>query len=392
MAKSERPSSPARPRVALIVETSLISGREILRGISQYVQGSRPWSIYHEPRSLEASAPAWLKKWDGDAVIARVQNQRIADAVNETGLPAVDVLGVVPETGIPLVHVDNEKIGVMAAEHLLERGFRQFAFCGLRDLNWSCQRRDAFAARVEQAGCTWSEYRLPAKTTSDSSWEKQQLRLTAWIDRLPKPVGVMACYDPTGQKVLEACVRCGAEVPGEVAVVGVDNDQTVCEVCNPPLSSVVANHARVGFEAARLLERLMSERQVRRGPTFIEPTGVAARLSTNELAIGDDDVAEALRFIRRRPAKGLTVQDVAGHVSVSQSTLKERFRRLLGRTVHEEILHTRLAEVRRLLTQTDWPLVKVAQQAGFRHQEYMGVVFKRLTGKTPGQYRKETRL
>jgi LacI family transcriptional regulator len=389
MAQRKLAKKGKRPHVALLVETSLISGREILRGISRYMQEHRPWTIYHEPRSLEAAAPAWLKTWRGDGLIVRLHNQHIVDAVQRTGLPVVDVLGVTADAHIPLVHVNNTLIGQTAAKHLLERGLRQFGYCGFAELNWAQQRRQAFVETLAAAGCECRVYRLPFGTRSDSSWETQQERLAAWIQRLPKPVGIMACYDPVGQRVLDACQRAGATVPEQIAVVGVDNDETVCEVCNPPLSSVIANHARVGYQAAALLDRLMHGKKAPARPVYIEPLGVATRLSTNVLAVGDPDVAAALAIIHEQACDGLTVRDVVDHVSISYSALKERFSRVMGRSIHDEIAHTQLKRTQELLAGSELPLRQIAQMAGFRHQEYMGVVFRAKLGKSPGQYRRE---
>ena len=380
-----------RPHVALIVETSLISGRHILRGIARYVRQHGPWALFHEPRSLEASVPRWLKNWQGDGIIARLQTERIATAVVETGLPAVDVLGVVPRSTVPLVHVNDPAIGRMAAEHLLGRGFRHFGYCGLRGPNWSQKRERAFVETVAARGChSTIIYRLAPQSRSDTSWEAQQERLAAWIEKLPKPAGVMACYDPVGQKVLEACRRVDAGVPEQVAVIGVDNDETVCEVCDPPLSSVAANHTHVGYEAAALLDRMMRKRRARKRPIYVDPTGVVTRLSTDVLAVGDEDVATALRVIRQRACDELRVSDIVEHVSISHSALKDRFRRLLGHSMHEEIVRARLERAKELLAETEFSLRAVAHQAGFRHPEYMGVVFRKQVGKTPGQFRKES--
>lgn len=389
MASKTRNSRLDQPHVALIVETSLISGREILRGISRYVREHGRWSIYHEPRSLEASVPGWIKRWQGDGIIARLQTERIAAAVLQTGLPAVDVLGVAACGRVPLVHVDDDAIGRTAAEHLLERGFTEFGWCGFEDVNWSLKRRQAFTETLGVTGRTCHLYAYSSRSRSDSSWEAQQERLAHWVAGLPKPVGILACYDPVGQKVLEACRRAGVAVPEEAAVLGIDNDETVCEVCDPPLSSVAANHYRVGYEAAALLDRMMGGEPPPKSPLYVLPTGVVVRHSTDVLAIGDPDVAAALRYIREHACERMTVRDVVQRVSVSQTALKERFRRLLGRSIHEEILRVRIRRAKDLLAQTDMPLRTVAHRSGFRHQEYMGVVFRRKEGKTPGQYRRE---
>jgi LacI family transcriptional regulator len=378
-----------RRHVALLVETSLISGREILRGISQYARSHGPWTIYHEPRSLEDASPAWLKTWRGDGVIVRLNNRRLADAVLRLKLPTVDVLGVAGDAGIPLVHVNNELIGRAAAEHLLERGLRHFAYCGTAELNWAQERRESFVKAVAAAGCECRIYRLPYAVRSDLSWETQQERLAEWIRRLPKPVGIMACFDPIGQRVLDACQRAGVASPEQAAVVGVDNDETVCEVCNPPLSSVMTNHEQVGYEAAALLDRLMHGRRPPASPIFVAPHGVATRLSSDTLAVGDRDVAAALAMIRDRACDGLSVHDVIKHVSISYSSMKERFQRILGHSIHDEIVRTQLKRAQELLDASNLPLRQVAKLAGFRHQEYMGYVFRKRLEKTPGQYRAE---
>ena len=213
-----------RLHVALLVETSLASGRDILRGIARFVREHEPWALYHEPRSLEESAPRWLRGWRGDGAIARIQNRALARQVQALGIPVVDVLGVVPSP-FPLVHVKNASIARMAAEHLLERGFRQFAFVGIEGENWSEHRRDAFAASVREADGTVQIYELPRHAADMSSWERVELDLARWIGSLAKPVGVMVCSDQRGPQVLEACRQANARVPDEVAVIGVDDDE-----------------------------------------------------------------------------------------------------------------------------------------------------------------------
>jgi DNA-binding LacI/PurR family transcriptional regulator len=162
------------PHVALLIETSLASGRDILRGIGRYMRENQPWAIFHEPRSLEESGPCWLKSWQGDGIIARVQNRQIADLVHHTHLPVVDVLGLVPGAGIPLVHVDNSKIARLAAEHLRERGFRHFGYYGLSDENWSAQRRNYFREWLGEFGRSLAIYEQPRHDRSQASWEDRE--------------------------------------------------------------------------------------------------------------------------------------------------------------------------------------------------------------------------
>jgi len=377
-----------RPRVALIVETSMVAGRGMLRGIAQYVRERGPWSIVCEPRGLEQSPPVWLKRWRGDGIIARLATRRLTHAVLKTGVPAVDLLGMAPHPCIPLVHPDDAEIGRLAARHLLERGFRAFAYCGVR-ATWARQPCAGFEEVLAAAGRTCHRYLLPLSNRTRESVEADQRRLTHWIARLPKPVGIMACSDTRAQRVLDACHRAGAIVPDEVALIGVGNDDTICEFCDPPLSSVIAAYRQAGYEAARLLARMMRGGTVGVAPLSVKPLGVITRQSTDVIAVDDPDTMAAVRFIRAHACDGIQVGDVAEHCLLSRTELKRRFRRLLGRTVHDQILEERLKRAEQLLADTELPIAHIAKLAGFHRQEYLGVVFKARRGKTPGQYRRQ---
>jgi LacI family transcriptional regulator len=381
-----------RLKVALIVETTLSPGRKILRGIARYAKEYGPWSIYHEPRGLDAAVPAWLRRWRGDGIIARMQSKQLARAIRETGLPAVDVLGMAHDPRIPLVTVDNRAISRLAVEHLLERGFRHFGCVGIRGINWSQQRRDAFVSSLAEAGCGCAVYHVPAHSRTYVDWEQNLDRLAEWIKQLPKPAGILVCDDLTGQKVLDSCRRVGVPVPEAVAVLGVDNDETVCAVCDPPLSSVDPDHSRVGYEAARLLDEMIGGAAPPRQPVFLDPLEVVTRQSTDILAIEDPDVAMAVGFIQGHAFADLRVDDVVEHVLLSRSALQRRFRDSLGRSVYGEIIRVRVKRACELLAETDMPIGLVAKKAGFRHQAYMGAVFQEKLGKTPGQYRKQAKI
>lgn len=388
MADLETAARKSRPHVALLVETSLASGRDILRGIARYVREQGPWAIYHEPRGLEQNVPRWLKRWAGDGIIARIQNPSIAAAVASIGVPTVDVLGMVEDFGFPLVHVDDAAIGRLGAEHLHERGFRHFGFFGIQGENWSARRREAFTRRVTDWRGRSAVLEAHRRTAASRSWEQFEDELASWIAGLPKPAGVMLASDQLGPYLLEACRRAAAAVPEEVGVVGVDNDEPLCLVSNPPLSSIHPNHVRVGYEAARLLHQILDGQPPTRRPLLLPPSNVVTRLSTNILAIEDRLVAAAVRFIREHACDGINVADVVEHVSVCRSLLQKRFHAALKRTVHDEIIRVRLDRAKELLGETDMPLPLIAEKAGFRHAEYMGAVFKARLGVSPGRFRR----
>jgi LacI family transcriptional regulator len=373
--------------VALLIETSLASGRDILRGIGRYNREVAPWALYHEAHGLEDAAPRWLRRWRGDGIIARIQTPAMAEAIAATKLPAIDTLGVVPGLPFPIVHVSNQAIAAIAAQHFIERGLRQFAFVGIENENWSEERYAAYCQAVAHVESQVPIYVQPRDPTGVRSWERSENRLAAWVAALPKPVGVMVCSDQRGPQLLEACRRAGVAVPDEVAAIGVDNDEALCDVCNPPLSSVEPGHRSVGYKAAALLDRLLQGAAIPGSPLLVEPDGVVPRLSTDALFVDDEALRGALRLIRERAAAGVSVNAVARHVGLSRSVLQRRFRCVLGRSVHQEILNVRLKRARELLIKTELPLAVIAERAGFRHQEYMGAVFRARVGRTPGQVR-----
>jgi len=390
---SRRQTEPiGRPKVALIVETSLASGREILSGIAHYIREQGPWSVYHEPRGMEESVPRWLRRWRGDGIIARIANRTIARAVLDARLPVVDVLGMVPDIGLPLVHVDNRAIARLGAEHLLERGYRFFGFVSVDGTYWAEARERAFTAAIAEVGLSCSVCRLPPDTRGQRTWERQEDELTRWVASLPKPTGIMVCNDPRGQLLLEACRRARIAVPEEVAVIGVDNDEPLCSIADPPLSSVMPDHSAVGYRAAALLHRLIQGQTPPQGPVFVPPRGVVTRLSTDALAIADPHIATAVRYIREHALHGVSIDDVVNRVPLSRSTLQRRFRKLLGYTIHDEILRIRIRRAQELLAETELSMEEITEKVGFSHRQYLGEVFREKTGETLAGFRRRASL
>ena len=375
-----------RRKVALLVETSNAYGRGLVHGVVNYVREHRPWSFQMMEQGRGDDPPAWLAGWDGDGIIARIETPRIARAVVKSGLPVVDLSAARLVSTLPWVETDDAAIARLAADHLVERGFKHFGYCGDSRFNWSLWREGHFAEQIRKAGYHCHTFKGDSAVTDLAGRGRE---LADWLRGLPKPVGIMACYDRRGQEVLDACRNAALTVPDEVAVVGVDNDELLCELAAPPLSSVIPNTHRTGYEAAALLDRMMSGAKVAAKAYLIAPIGVAARQSTDVLAIDDRDVAGALRFIREHACEGINVADLMRVVPLSRRVLEQRFQRLLGRTPHEEILHVRLNRVQRLLAETDLPLYLIAERAGFEHVEYLSVVFKREVGKTPREFRAE---
>jgi LacI family transcriptional regulator len=384
-----RGSRPPRRTIALLIETSNSYARGVLGGVIQYTREHEPWSTYLAEHGRGDAPPEWLSHWKGDGIIARIENARIAEAVAASGLPAVDVSAANLLPQLPWVETDDALIAAAAYEHLSERGFRRFAYCGDKRFNWSNWRRDHFVRLAAADGHSCDVFGSVVTPASSDEWNAQADRIWHWIASLPKPVGIMACYDLMGREILQACQRLGLSVPDEVAVVGVDNDEQLCELSDPPLSSVIPDTRSTGYKAAALLDDIMSGRPVEARGYLLPALGVAARRSSDVIAVEDPDVAAALRFIREHACDGIGVGEVLAAVPLSRRIMESRFKKLVGRTPHEEIDRVRLNRVKDLLRDTDLSLYDITHKVGLRHVEYLSVWFKKATGLPPSDYRRQ---
>jgi len=284
---------------------------------------------------------------------------------------------------------DSEQAAELAAEHLLDRGFHHYAFVGVPGRIWSQRRKEPFVERIRSAGFEPHVYPGPRRKR-DWHWAREQALLEDWLRQLPKPIGLMACNDDRGREVMEACRGAGVQVPEEAAVVGVDNDELLCELADPPLSSVALNAELGGFEAAKLLAGLMSGR-IRKPRRIVAPAlHVVTRRSTDVTAIDDPDVASTLRFIYENAVGSLKIDDLAARLAISRRSLEIRFERQVGRTMHEEIRRVRLERATRLLLETDLAIDRVAEASGFNTPSYLAQIFKKHKGLTPAQFRRRS--
>ncbi len=387
-----------RANVALIIETSGVYGRQILRGISRYMNAYANWSIFLDERGRILDPPQWLADWEGDGIICRFTTPELARALSQRAVPVIDCNEHHGFLGLPYIASDTPAIGAMATRHLLERGFERIAYCGFENELWSQQRllgvknaieENALSANARLCGV----FELPSAPPKRNKVQERDL-LCQWIGSLDFPVGIVTCNDVCGQHVLDACRTLDVAVPEQVAVVGVDNSETLCQLCNPPLSSVMPATEKLGFEAAAWLDRLMNAKP---GDTanneapveqiYLPPIEVITRQSSDIRAVEDPAIARALQFIRERACGTLSADEVAAHVRMSRSTLERNFRRYLNCSPQQEIRRVRLRKVQQLLRETDLSLARIAELSGFDHSQYMMAQFKKTFGKTPSQWR-----
>lgn len=373
------------PRVVLLIESSRASGRRLLTGIANYARFHGPWAFFWEPAGLKEAWPR-VQQLDAQGIILR--DVDAVDEVARLGIPAVVVGHSRKEIpGFVNVTTDSGVIGSMAATHLIERGFQHFAFCGYADTPWSQWRGESFSTAVRAAGFENANYLSPEAKARTALREELQA-MAKWLRGQPKPLGLMACNDDRGRQVIEACKRAGLRVPGEVAIIAADNDELVCDLSEPPLSSIAINFERAGFESAQALDLLMRGAKTRPSHILAVATHIVTRQSTDILAIPDAGVAKALRFIREHARQAIHVDTVAEASGLSRRVLEKRFRNHLHRSVMREIRRVRVDQICRMLVETNQSIAEIASALGYSSVEHIARYFRSEKPYTPLAYRK----
>lgn len=400
MKRSRKSSNCSLPRVALLLETSTGYGRGLLRGIVKYVRLHGPWEFSVVPGHFGHVLPE-PGGWSGHGIIARIRSPEMASLIRLKGLPFVasslaESASLFCGDRFGEIRTSSEAIALMAVKHLREHGLRRFAFCGFLGCPWSLRREKVFSDTVHLAGFPCSTYHVHMANWLRSpkwmkTWEREQPGLLEWLKSLPKPVGLMACNDFCGFNVLQTCASAGLRAPEDVAVIGVDNDEMMCEVSSPWLSSVALDLEKAGYMAAKLLDDLMSGRPCDARLVTVEPTHVVARESTDVIVQQDPLVANALRFIRNHAGRPIGVPEVAEGVGVCRRTLERRFSRAIGRSPLKEIARHRVERAKRLLLETDLPQHRVATAAGFRGLKALNRTFREFEGVPPRRFREASK-
>jgi LacI family transcriptional regulator len=387
----------ARPKqILLLVETSRVFGRGVIQGISRYAQQHANWIFHFEDRGILEGLPAWLHHWEGDGIIARSPSRVLADAIGRFPCPVVELLGDGKHRSAE-VRTDEDLTAEFAVEHLLKQGFEHLAFYSIAQSWWSDARRDAFETLVRSRGLSGHVFpgAFQGVNVPYPTWKQQfEAPLLGWLDRLPKPVGIWAVADSQAIRILEACRRLNLHVPADIGVLGTSNDDIVCRLLSPPLSSIELNPQEVGYKAAWLLDAKMraqrgdkAARKRLKTLILVPPSGVVMRESSDRIAIIDPELDQAVKIIARDAVHGLTVAQLAEEMLVSRSTLERRFREFFGCSPAQEINRIRIEQAKVLLRDTAWPIATIGQKTGFASPENFVRFFRRLVGKTPRQYR-----
>lgn len=383
-----------RKRVAILIHPGRSWGRGLLTGVASFARGHRTWNAFHDERQFTSEIPAWLESWTGDGLLAPIQSDALAEFVVRRGIPTVDLAGSRQIPGVPCVREDYAAAMRLIFDHLTGLGVSRLAYCGFSGFQYSEERERELKRLTDAAGVPLEvldsrfEHK-PRVNAFEGDGMRQQTELLEWLRGLPRPTGVVACNDTRALQVVNAAREAGLRVPDDLLVVGVDNDLLVCELADPPLSSIDLDTVRIGYQAASTLSKMMAGRHTPPPETRLLPAGIVPRQSSDRLAIADPEMASVARFIVENCCEGISVDDVVDAAPYARSTLERRFRRAAGRSIKAEINRARVTRIKELLASTDYTLAKIARSTGFQHAEYMSTLFKKETGATPGEYRRE---
>ncbi|MEL6110636.1 MAG: XylR family transcriptional regulator, partial [Planctomycetota bacterium] len=381
-------------RVAVLLPMDIGYGRGVMQGVGQHVsQVNRDdacsnWRIYRSEPSV--SVLPLMKKWKPDGVIAHIASQELARPLSRIKQPVVNTTSTVPDWHGPLVEVDHDEIGRMAADHFLSRGFRSFGYVGSEWAGFSIAREAAFRSGIEASGYRVSTCHLdylPSPPT-DQAWNHVDAQLVRWIKQLELPCAVLASNDRPARELADACQSLRLDVPDEIAILGVDDDEYECFLGEPPISSIVNPSEAIGHAACQLLTELMDGGEPPKMSQVLTPPRVIVRQSSDSYAVQDPYLREALEMIRRDAVNGVTPAMIHDRLECSRRLLERRFRTLLGHSMLEEIRRVQLRHAHQLLLETRLPIERIADLVGFTHPRTFSTLFRKRFGSSPTDIRR----
>lgn len=383
-------------RLILLTDFTEAFAHNLLRGILEYSKGREPWVVCRMPPSYKQSygipgVLEWAKKWQADAIIAQFNDNDEVELFRENGIVALAQDFQSRFSVIPNITSRYELTGQMAADFFLQKGFRNFAFYGYKDVVWSEERYMGFRNRIMEKGLgdNFFEYK---NQPLENLWYYESEPLADWIKSLPHPVALMACDDTRGNKIMEMCQVLGINIPEEIAVLGVDNDEIICNLSEPPLSSVSLNIVKGGYEAARLIDRLIHNEATSCEDVIIQPITIVNRLSTDIYATDNPAILAALKYIHQNLANKINVDDIVKQVPLSRRLLEIRFRQVTGQSIYQYISDLRMERFSQLLLASTEPIADLAMQVGLADSKNLARQFKLWKGCTPVEYRKRNKV
>ncbi len=372
------------------------------RGIAQYIRSKGRFQLIAWPDTSRESI-TFLKKQGCQGVIASIATTAQANQLYQLGIPIIAYSTVQNMGHLPFISSDSQRVAELAFEYLSGKQFKHYAFFGLTEARWSTERLTYFSDLVSQSGCQLHVFEgkplrmahnLPgfAKLWADTTMKQDQHDLMTWLEELPKPIGILVSCDILGCHLSQVATEIGLSIPDDIAILGIDNNESLCNICTPPLSSIALNLNKAGYDAAELLDRIISGKEQLQGQQIkIQTREVKERASTDILAIDDPDVLNALKYIRTHENEPLQVEDIAQHICISKRSLQMKFHHILKTSIHDAIVHAHFNLARQLILETDLSIEDIAIRSGFHYSSNMRRAFLDITGMLPQKYRQTHR-
>ena len=380
-------------KIILLFDISEEYGKSLLKGITKYSKEFGPWVFcrmplyYRETLGME-KVVEFAREWEADGIIAQLYNSSDIRKILDIGIPIIAEDFKERFSDIPNITGGYFETGQMGAEYLLKKGFKNFAFYGFKNIVWSRERAEGFEEYLKQHGFEVHSFEHE-ETPSRELWHYKPSALSHWLNSLPKPIAIMACDDERGNHIAEACKHAKIQIPEEIAVLGVDNDELTCNISDPPLSSIGLDIERGGYETAKLIDQMITQNQLKACNIIVRPTHVITRHSTDICATSDKEISAALKFIHLNIDKNINVKDVLRNVPLSRRALENRFFKVTGSAVYKYICNLRIQKVTNWLLETDKSISEIAVATGFSESKNLSRLFKQVKGTTPLKFRKE---
>lgn len=386
-------------RIILMTDFSEAYARSLLLGIARYAHDSgQAWSLCRLPLAIREKSGIeavveWARRMRAEAVIGQFYNTDKVELFARNGIIAIAQDFKARFSTIPNITGPHYRAGEMGAEYFIKKGFRHFAFYGTRGIVWSDERCQGFRDTVRRAnaGYTFSALR---NTSQTDLWLYDPIQLTTWLQSLPKPVAIMACDDNQAYHITEACLQAegaGFRIPDDIAVLGVNNDETICRLSAPNLSSLNQNIEQGGYDVARLIDRILHDPKAEREDIMVYPTHIITRQSTDIYANNDPHIAEVLKYIHENISQKITVDELVALVPLSRRLLESRFKKSMGTSIYDYIIQVRIEKMTQLLGE-GLSVSEAASELGFSDIKNVSRTFKQLKGMTPSEYRQQVTL
>lgn len=378
-------------KIALLFNANKVYDRQVVEGIGQYIQASQcMWDIFVEDEFIYHTNT--INQLSIDGIIADFDDPKTVELLQHTLIPTIAVGSSYKQVDFyphfPYVATDNAALVEMALSHLQEKGLSQFAFYGLQvntHKHWSIERRDVFVELMEKNH--YPIYLYEGVQVHAQNWLEEQQKLIVWLKSLPSHTGIIAVTDARARHLLQACEYSKIAVPEELCVIGIDNEELIQYLSRVSLSSVEQGAREIGYQAAKLLHKLLNGQKAPSTPILIPPITVHTRNSTDYRSLSDPIVIQAMHYIRHRACHGIKVEQVLDHLEISRSNLEQRFKKEMDRTIHQVIHEEKIARAKNLLEQTDISIQEIADICGYPSVQYFYSVFKKEFEMTPKEFR-----